>query len=169
MELFFLTRGGCYSCSRAYFGARLLLQSYWYPNLSEGDRVAGQLRGNKECPFCGVTKSGRVWRKVPESGARSVEADVGRLEGGKGGGVRVHGVNPLTAVQLDVTPHERRHDAPDVTSLTTLRASLSGTFLQTLPDLVTPLKGHSLFPRSCPSTRSAPPKGLSTDKTAEAR
>ena len=26
---------------------------------------------------------------------------------------------------------------------TTLRASLSGTFLQTLPDLVTPLKGHS--------------------------
>ena len=25
-----------------------------------------------ECPFSGVTKSGRVWRKVPESGARSV-------------------------------------------------------------------------------------------------
>ena len=38
----------------------------------------------------------------------------------------------------------------------TLRASLSGTFLQTLPDLVTPLKGHSLSPRSCPPTRSAP-------------
>ena len=36
------------------------------------DRVAGQLRGDKECPFSGVTKSGRVWRKVPESGARSV-------------------------------------------------------------------------------------------------
>ena len=34
---------------------------------------------------------------------------------------------------------------------TTLRASLSGTFLQTLPDLVTPLKGHSLSPRSCPA------------------
>ena len=31
------------------------------------------LRGDKECPFSGVTKSGRVWRKVPESGARSVE------------------------------------------------------------------------------------------------
>ena len=30
----------------------------------------------------------------------------------------------------------------------TLRASLSGTFLQTLPDLCTPLKGHSLSPRS---------------------
>ena len=35
----------------------------------------------------------------------------------------------------------------------TLRASLSDTFLQTLPDLVTPLKGHSLSPRSCPPTR----------------
>ena len=34
-------------------------------------------------------------------------------------------------------------------SRSTLRASLSGTFLQTLPDLVTPLKGHSLSPRSC--------------------
>ena len=40
-----------------------------YPNLSEG---AGQLRGDKECPFSGVTKSGRVWRKVSESDARSV-------------------------------------------------------------------------------------------------
>ena len=38
----------------------------------------------------------------------------------------------------------------------TLRASLSCTFLQTLPYLVTPLRGHSLSPRSCPSTRSAP-------------
>ena len=36
------------------------------------------------------------------------------------------------------------------------RASLSGTFLPNLPDLVTPLKGHSLSPRSCPATRSAP-------------
>ena len=25
-----------------------------------------------ECPFCGVTKSGRVWRKVPESDTGSV-------------------------------------------------------------------------------------------------
>ena len=48
-------------------------QSYWYPNLSEGaDLVGGQLRGDKECPFSGVTKSARVWRKVPESEARSV-------------------------------------------------------------------------------------------------
>ena len=71
--LFFFTRGGCASCLCACFGARLLPLSYRYPNISEGaDRVAGQLRGDKECPFCGVTKSGRVWRKVPESGARSV-------------------------------------------------------------------------------------------------
>ena len=38
----------------------------------------------------------------------------------------------------------------------TRRVPLSGNLLQTLPDLVTPLKGHSLFPRSCPATRSAP-------------
>ena len=42
--------------------------------------------------------------------------------------------------------------------LYTLRASLSGTLLQTLPDLVMPLKGYSLSPRSCPATRSAPSK-----------
>ena len=36
------------------------------------DRVDGQLRGEKECPFSGVTSSDRVWRKVPESDARSV-------------------------------------------------------------------------------------------------
>ena len=42
------------------------------------------------------------------------------------------------------------------TARATLRASLSGTFLQTLPDLVTPLKGHSLSPHSCPLTWSVP-------------
>ena len=67
------TRGGCVSCLRACLGARLLPLSYHYPNLSEGtDRVGGQLRGAKEWPFSGVTESGRVWRKVPESDARSV-------------------------------------------------------------------------------------------------
>ena len=61
-------------------GARLLPQSYQYGNLLEAaDRVAGQLRGDKECPFSDVTKSGRVWRKVPESGARSVR-DILSLE-----------------------------------------------------------------------------------------
>ena len=71
-ELFFsfFTRGGCALCLRACLGARLLPQSYQYPKGT--DRVGGQLRGDKECPFSGVTKSGRVWRKVPEGGARSV-------------------------------------------------------------------------------------------------
>ena len=60
----------------------LLLQSHQYPNHSEGaDRVAGQLRGDKECPFSGVTKSGRVWRKVPESDARSVASTLGFVSG----------------------------------------------------------------------------------------
>ena len=31
----------------------------------------GQLRRDKECPFNGVTNSGTVWRKVPESDAGS--------------------------------------------------------------------------------------------------
>ena len=67
MELFFLffTRGGCASCLRTCLGARLLPQSYEYPNLSED-------ANHIECPFSSITKSGRVWRKVPESDARSV-------------------------------------------------------------------------------------------------
>ena len=51
----------------------LLPQSYQYQNLSDGaDRVGGQLHGDEECPFSGITKSGRDWRKVPESNAQSV-------------------------------------------------------------------------------------------------
>ena len=58
---FFSTQDGCVSCLRAYLGARLLPQSYQYPNFSEGaDCVAGQLHGGKECPFSGVTKSGSL-------------------------------------------------------------------------------------------------------------
>ena len=46
--------------------------SHTNTKLSEGaDRVAGQMHGDKERPFSGVTKSGRIWRKVPESDARS--------------------------------------------------------------------------------------------------
>ena len=38
----FFTRGGYVSCLRAYLDARLLPQSYQYPNHSEGaDRVGG--------------------------------------------------------------------------------------------------------------------------------
>ena len=100
-ELLFFTRGGCISCLRGCLGAGLLPQSYQYPNLSEGaDRVGGQLRGDKECPFSGVTKSGRVWRKVPESdtsesvyspvkftAASVVSGRDGGWEGGGGGRV----------------------------------------------------------------------------------
>ena len=79
-SFFFFTRGGCASRLRACLGARLLPRSYQYRNLSEGaDRIGGQLRGDKECPFSGVTKSGRVWRKVPESHARSVAHWLTRL------------------------------------------------------------------------------------------
>ena len=46
---------------------------------------------------------------------------------------------------------------------TTLRASLSGTFLQTLPDLVTPLKG-TLYLRAAVHRRGqCPPKGSGTN------
>ena len=56
-ELFFLTWGGRVSCLLACLGDRLLPQSYQYPNFSEGaDRVGGQLHGDKEYPFSGVTK-----------------------------------------------------------------------------------------------------------------
>ena len=61
---FFFTRGGCVSCLRACFGARLLLVIL-VPEPFRG-------RWDKECPFSGVTKSGRVWRKVPDSDAQSV-------------------------------------------------------------------------------------------------
>ena len=36
------------------------------------DNIDGQLHGDKECSFSGVTNSGRVWRKVVESKAWSV-------------------------------------------------------------------------------------------------
>ena len=49
-----------------------------------------------------------------------------------------------------------------------LRTSLSGTFLQTLPDLVTPLKG-TLYLRAAVHRRGQrPPKGSGTEKTVEA-
>ena len=54
----------------------LLPQSYQYPNLSEGaDCVGGQLRGDKEYPFSGVTKSGRLLEE--SAGKRCSECGVG--------------------------------------------------------------------------------------------
>ena len=72
-SFFFFTWGGCVLCLHVCLGARLLPQFYQYPNLLEGaDRISGQLCRDKECSFSGITKSGKVWRKVPENGARSV-------------------------------------------------------------------------------------------------
>ena len=83
-ELFsflFLPRGGSVSCLHGCLGARLFPQSYQYPNLSEGaDRVGGQQRGDKKCSLSGVTNFGRVWRKLPESDARSVIAGPSMLK-----------------------------------------------------------------------------------------
>ena len=64
-EFFFYPGWMCLTCLRACFGARLLLRS-----------ILVQLRGDKEYPFSGVTKSGRVWRKGPESDARSVQSSL---------------------------------------------------------------------------------------------
>ena len=50
----------------------------------------------------------------------------------------------------------------------TLRAPLSGTLIQTLPDLVTPLKRHSLSPCCYPPTRSAASESFATNMTVEA-
>ena len=64
----------------ACLGARLLPQPYHYPDFSEAaDRVGAQLRGDKECPFSDVTKSGRVWRKVPESDVLSVRLELATI------------------------------------------------------------------------------------------
>ena len=50
----------------------------------------------------------------------------------------------------------------------TLRAPLSGTFLQSLPDLVTPLKGHFHLRAAVQRRGQRPPKGSSTNMTVEA-
>ena len=59
----------------------MLPQSCWYPDHSEdADSVGGQPRGEEGCPFSGVTSSGRIWRKVPESDARSVDKTLNFLQ-----------------------------------------------------------------------------------------
>ena len=78
---------------------------------------------------------------------------------------------PACPVVLDDMPpcpcslslHHLPHPLP------TLRAPLSGTLLQTLPDLVTPLKGGTLYLRAAVQRRGQlPPKISGTDKTVEA-
>ena len=62
-----------------------MLKSWPCMYTSMGLNVDGQLRGDyKECPFSGVTSSGRIWRKVPKSESRS-----GVCVWGGGGGVCV--------------------------------------------------------------------------------
>ena len=79
----------------ACLGTRLLLQLYQYPNLLEGaDHTGGQLCGDKECPFSDVTKSGRVWRKVPESDARSVPCSLALFGGIIQTGSIMHRMSP---------------------------------------------------------------------------
>ena len=72
------------------------------------------------------------------------------------GGVGVGGGGGCVYVRACVCACMRVSACIGVYVCVILRAPLSGTFLQTLPELVTPLKGHSLSPRSCPPTRSAP-------------
>ena len=57
MRFMFTCVLGCSGASTVFFKNIF----YQYANLSEGaDCVGEQLRGDKECPFSGVTKSGRV-------------------------------------------------------------------------------------------------------------
>jgi len=73
-----------------------------YPNLLEGaDHVAGQLHGDKEYPFSGVTKSGRVWRRVPKSNAQS--------------GTHTH--NLLTHLPQPPPPHIHTHVGTELTPM----------------------------------------------------
>ena len=74
--------------------------------------VGGQLRGDKECPFSGVTNSGRIWRKMPESDARSVPGSISIPNGYQ---VRKHIVQELC---------ESRGGRPGLSVLTSLLASV---------------------------------------------
>ena len=66
-----------FTCMPGRYVTSIVLSEYQYPNLSESaDCVGGQLCGDKKCPFSGVTKSGRVWRKVLESDTRSVRSPI---------------------------------------------------------------------------------------------
>ena len=71
---FFFTRGGCVSCLRGCLGARLLPQSYQYPNLSEdANRVGGQLCGDKRVP---LQWRNQIWQSFEEgAGKRWSECD----------------------------------------------------------------------------------------------
>ena len=50
------------------FHSHISTQTFWMALTTSVDSCVEI----KECPFSGVTNSGRVWRKVPESDAQSV-------------------------------------------------------------------------------------------------
>ena len=52
-------------------------------------------------------------------------------------------LSSIFRASLEKGDNASMHADDAVLDVVTLRASLSGTFLQTLPDLVMPLKGHS--------------------------
>ena len=64
--------------------------------------------------------------------------------------------------------HRKTVDGNGVKERGTLRTSLSGTFLQTLPDLVTPLKGTLYLGAAVQRRGQRPPKGSGTNMTVEA-
>ena len=85
----------------------LLPQSCKYPNLSEAtDGVSGQLCGDKEHPFSGITSSGRVWRKVPESDAQSLALPNTRYKIP----LIINSLLDLNKIWLDVCSYEKDHN-----------------------------------------------------------
>ena len=78
----------------------------------------GQLRGDKECPFSGVTKSGRVWRKVPESYAGSVPT----TQRGQRAPCPLSGHNPLRARRAVCNDDQRNVDAYSLTPASSVLA-----------------------------------------------
>ena len=220
-SFFFLPRGGCVSCLRGCFYSHISTRTFRRALTASVDSCA-EIKSTPQ--FSGVTKSGRVWRNVPESDARSVprvltivlrcgwlflsSASPQPDSVAWRGFHLAHGATPEKNLRFavtrsvaaacclrvrrplvprgvcDVVMGAFRHLPPNsarfsyaseealfisvqlsadavsaprkVWVLITPRASLSGTLLQTLPDLVTLLKGYSLSPRCCPATRSAP-------------
>ena len=95
-------------------------------------------------PFNGVTNCARVRRKVPKSDARNVATHTPSIafrhlppNSARTSYATEGTLSISTQLSIDVVSALRK-----VWIVITLRASLAGTFLQTLPDLVTPLKGH---------------------------
>ena len=133
--------------------------------------VNSSIRSRKKCCFCFCHTSathtglpywwlGSEWSRDIHPGERPLGAMTGTetKEGARKGRelLEAQSASQRTAHSVRQPGTQQRGRSRKGRALCTLRAPLSGTFLQTLPDLVTPLKGHSLSPRSCPPTRSAP-------------